>query len=157
MHQWGKLGRVTDEEHFLILVSQFHIESQCPALDGCPYRIEKQPVKVTLLCIQLEGSSLGVPNSVCWSLLSSNSGKTDEESSSLPDCLKEFGIGVFGEVLAYFEFTKGTCTLGVDISINFSLALSTGISVCVYLSGIRSLVIWETVSMVLRSWTSCDA
>lgn len=84
-------------------------------------RIQKRPVQVSLLGVELEGRPFCVSNCVWVASFPGDCRESSEEPSLLIDAslVKELGIGVLLEVRgSKLEFAKGAHSFGVNISVN---------------------------------------
>lgn len=84
-------------------------------------RIQKGPVQVPLLGVELEGRPFCVSNCVWVASFPGDRRESSEETSLLIDAslVKKLGIGVLLDIRgSKLEFTKSAHSFGMDISVN---------------------------------------
>lgn len=83
-------------------------------------------VPVSFLGVELDGVTSGVSGGISRSLLTSDSGETEENWGCFTDLTEEFGFGVFADIVGGFEEAVSSGALGMDDSFGDSLSVEVG-------------------------------
>jgi hypothetical protein len=83
-------------------------------------------VPVSFFGVKLDCVTSGVSGGIGRSLLTSDSGETEEDWGGFSDFTEKFGLGVFGDIMGGFEVAMGSSAFGMDDSFRNSFPVEMG-------------------------------
>ena len=73
------------------------------------WRVVANQIPVAFLCIELDGKTTRISDSISRAALTSHSGKADSNWSFLSNFSKDSSFAVFAYIMSHFKMTKSTC------------------------------------------------